>query len=82
MKPELEAELRATVASLRIKVACHELLLLALLPELADHQKQALLNRLSDMEHAEVTGSTSADQSQVETETMRWIRGMRDALQS
>jgi hypothetical protein len=82
MKPEIEAELRATVASLRIKASCHELLLLALLPELAEHQKRALLERLSDMELAEVTGSTFVDQARVETETTRWIRAMREALES
>jgi len=82
MKPELEAELRATVASLRIKVSCHELLLLALLPGLAENQKSPLRERLSDMEQAEVMASTFVDQNQAETETMGWIRAMREALDS
>lgn len=55
MKTELEAELRATVSSLRIEASCHDLLLLALLPQLAEHQKNPLREQLSDMEQAEVT---------------------------
>ena len=82
MKPELEAALRAVVASLRIKMSCHELLLLALPPELAEHQKSPLRQWLSDMEQAKVTASTFVDQNQAETETMRWIRAMREALDS
>jgi hypothetical protein len=34
MKPELEVELRTTVASLRVKTSCQELLIMALLPTL------------------------------------------------
>ena len=80
MKPELEAELRATVASLRVKASCQELHILALLPELGDHQKRALRERLADMENAEVASSTLVDQAQIESETLRWIKTMREAL--
>ena len=80
MKPELETELRATVASLRVKASCQELLILALLPELGEHQKRALRERLADMENAEVASSTLVDQEQIESETLRWIRTMREAL--
>jgi hypothetical protein len=40
MTPEIEADLRNTVASLRVKTSCQELLLLALLSLLQDHQKR------------------------------------------
>jgi hypothetical protein len=82
MKPELEAELRATVASLRIKASCHELLLLALLPELTEQQKRVLRDRLADMEHAEISASALVERAHAETETTRWIRAMREALDS
>jgi hypothetical protein len=42
MTPEIEADLRTTVASLRVKTSCQELLLLALLPVLQQHQKEAI----------------------------------------
>jgi hypothetical protein len=42
MTPEIEADLRTTVASLRVKASCLELLLLAVLPTLQHHQKEAI----------------------------------------
>ncbi len=41
MTPELEVELRTTVASLRVKTSCQELLIMALL-ELPDDQHVAV----------------------------------------
>jgi hypothetical protein len=42
MTPEREFELRTTVASLRVKTSCQELLIMALLPMLAPEQKAAI----------------------------------------
>jgi hypothetical protein len=55
--PEVEANLRTTVASLRVKTSCQELLLLALLPMLQHHQKEAIRERLDGMERGEALPS-------------------------
>jgi hypothetical protein len=78
--PEVEADLRTTVASLRVKTSCQELLLLALVPMLQHHQKEALRERLDAMERGEVLPSRLIDQGEVERETAMWIRTMRRAL--
>ena len=81
MTPEIEADLRTTVASLRVKTSCQELLLLALLPTLQQHQKEAIRERLSAMEGGEVLPSRLVDQAEVERETALWIQTMRKALE-
>jgi hypothetical protein len=80
MTPEVEADLRTTVASLRVKASCLELLFLALLPTLQHHQKEAIRERLDMMEQSEVLSSRLTDQGEVERETARWIQTMRAAL--
>jgi hypothetical protein len=80
MNPEVEAELRTTVASLRVKTSCQELLILALLPSLEPHQKSALRDRLDAMEGGEVVGSRLIETDRVETETAIWVQTMREAL--
>jgi hypothetical protein len=42
MTPELEIELRTTVASLRVKTSCQELPIMARLPTLGAAQKAAI----------------------------------------
>ena len=81
MTPEIEADLRTTVASLRVKTSCQELLLLALLPTLQQHQNEAIRERLSAMEGGEVLPSRLVDQAEVERETALWIQTMRKALE-
>jgi hypothetical protein len=80
MTPEIEADLRTTVASLRVKASCLELLFLALLPTLQHHQKEALRERLHVMEQSEVLPSRLLDRGAVERETALWIQAMREAL--
>jgi hypothetical protein len=80
MTPELEVELRTTVASLRVKTSCQELLILALLPLLEGRQKEAIRQRLDAIESGEVLASRLVDQSQVERETALWVQMMREAL--
>jgi hypothetical protein len=80
MSPEVEAELRTTVASLRVKTSCQELLILALLPSLEPHQKSALRDRLDAMEGGEVVGSRLVEADRVESETVIWVHTMREAL--
>jgi hypothetical protein len=80
MSPEVEAELRTTVASLRVKTSCQELLILALLPSLEPHQKSALRERLGAMEGGEVVGSRLIEADRVESETAIWVQTMREAL--
>jgi hypothetical protein len=60
MTPEIEADLRTTVASLRVKTSSQELLLLALMPTLQQTRKRR-----------SVSGWTSrvVDRSEVERET-------------
>jgi hypothetical protein len=81
MTPEIEADLRTTVASLRVKTSCQELLLLALLPMLQDDQKGAIRARLDAMEGGEVLPSRLVDWREVERETAIWIKTMREALE-
>ena len=81
MTPEVEADLRTTVASLRVKASCQELLLLALLPLLQHHQKDAIRERLDAMEGGEVLPSRLVEQGEVERETALWIQTMREALE-
>jgi hypothetical protein len=81
MTPEIEADLRTTVASLRVKTSCQELLLLALLPMLQQNQKEAIRERLDAMEGSEVLPSRLVDRSEVERETAMWIQTMREALE-
>jgi hypothetical protein len=81
MTPEIEADLRTTVASLRVKTSCLELLLLAVLPTLEHHQKEAIRERLDAMEDGEVLPSRLVDRSEVERETALWIQTMREALE-
>jgi len=81
MTPEIEADLRTAVASLRVKTSCQELLLLGLLPLLPDDQKEAIRERLDAMEGGEVLPSRLVDQSEVERETALWIQTMREALE-
>jgi hypothetical protein len=66
MTPEVEADLRTTVASLRVKASCIELLFLALLPTLQHHQKEAIRECLDMMEQSEVPSSRLTDQGEVE----------------
>ena len=73
MTPEVEADFRITVAGLRVKPSCQELLLLALLPLFPDDQKEAIRVRLNAMEGAEVLPSRLVDQAEVERETALWI---------
>ena len=80
MSPEIEAELRTTVASLRVKTSCQELLILALLPLLEPHQKSALRDRLDAMESGELVGSRLIEAERVESETAIWVQTMREAL--
>jgi hypothetical protein len=80
MKPELEAELRTTVASLRVRTACQDLLILALLPTLPNGQKEAIRERLDLMEVSEVVPSRLVDQDRVESETPLWIQSICKAL--
>jgi hypothetical protein len=49
MTPDFEAELRTTVANPRVRTACQELLIMALLPTLPHHQKEAIRERLDLM---------------------------------
>jgi hypothetical protein len=79
--PEIEADLRTTVASLSVKISCQELLLLALLPMLQQHQKDAILDHLDAPERGEVLPSRLVDQGDVERETRLWIETMRYSLQ-
>jgi hypothetical protein len=81
MTPEIEADLRTTVASLRVKTSCEELLLLALLPMLQQHQKEAIRERLDAMEESDVLPSRLVDRIDVERETAMWIQTMREALE-
>jgi hypothetical protein len=81
MTPEIEADLRTTVASLRVKASCMELLLLAVLPTLEHHQKEAIRERLDATEDGEVLPSRLVDRSEVERETALWIQTMREALE-
>ncbi len=81
MNPEVEADLRTTVASLRVKSSCQELLLLALLPTLLHHQKEAIREHLDAMENGDVLPSRLVDRNVVERETAAWIRTMREALE-
>ena len=76
----MEVELRTTVASLRVKTSCQELLILALLPLLEGQQKEAIRERLGAMESGEVLASRLVDQSQVERETALWVQMTREAL--
>jgi hypothetical protein len=80
MTPELEAELRTTVASLRVKTSCLELLIMTLLPTLAPEQKAAIRGCLEAMEEGEVVPSRLVDHGQVKADTARWIEMMRRAL--
>jgi hypothetical protein len=80
MTPEVEAYLRATVASLRVKTSCQELLLLALLPMLQHHQKEAIRERLDAMEQGGVLPSRLIDHGEVEREIAIWISTMRQSL--
>jgi hypothetical protein len=80
MTPELEVELRTTVASLRVKTSCQELLIMALLPMLGLEQKAAIRGSLDAMAEGEVVPSRLVDPRQVEAETARWIEMMREAL--
>jgi hypothetical protein len=80
MTPEIEADLRTTVASLRVKSSCLELLVLAVLPTLQHHQKEAIRERLDMMEQSEVLPSRLIDRGAVERETALWIQAMREAL--
>jgi hypothetical protein len=80
MSPEVEAELRTTVASLRVKTSCQEILILALLPSLEPHQKSALRDRLDAMEGGEVVASRLIEADRVESETAIWVQTMREAL--
>ena len=80
MTPELEVELRTTVASLRVKTSCQELLIMALLPTLGVEQKAAIRGCLDAMEEGEVVPSRLVDPGQVETDTARWIEMMRAGL--
>jgi hypothetical protein len=80
--PEIEADLRTTVASLSVKISCQELLLLALLPMLQQHQKDAILDHLDALERGEVLPSRLVDQGDVEREMRLWIETMRYSLQS
>ena len=80
MTPEIEADLRTTVASLRVKASCLELLVLALLPTLQHQQKEAIRERLDMMEQSEVLPSRLTDRGAVERETALWIQAMREAL--
>jgi hypothetical protein len=81
MTPELEAELRTTVANLRVRTACQELLIMALLPTLPQHQKEAIRERLDLMEASEVVPSRLINRGEVERETALWIQSMREALE-
>jgi hypothetical protein len=80
MSPEVEAELRTTVASLRVKTSCQELLILALLPSLEPDQKSALRDRLDAMEEGGVVGSRLVEADRVQTETAIWVQTRREAL--
>jgi hypothetical protein len=80
MTPELEVELRTTVASLRVKTSCQELLIMALLPTLGVEQKAAIRGCLDAMEEGEVVPSRLVDPAQVEADTARWIEMMRAGL--
>ena len=81
MTPELEAELRTTVANLRVRTACQELLIMALLPTLPQHQKEAIRERLDLMEASEVVPSRLINRGEVEREMALWIQSMREALE-
>ena len=78
--PKIEADLRTTVASLRVKTLCQELLLLAFLPMLQNEQKEAIRERLNAMDGGEVLTSRLVDQGEVERETALWIQTMHEAL--
>jgi hypothetical protein len=72
MTPELEVELRTTVASLRVKTSCRELLIMALLPILGAAQKAAIHGCLDAMGDGEVVPSRLVDPGRVESETAQW----------
>jgi hypothetical protein len=65
MAPELEAELRSTVASLLVRTAYPELLNLALLPTLPHYQQEAMRERLDHMEASEEAPSRLVDEGKV-----------------
>jgi hypothetical protein len=76
MTPEFEVELRTTVASLRVKTSCQELLIMALLPMLGA-AKAAIRGCPDAMGDGEVVHSRLVDPGRVESETARWIEMMR-----
>jgi hypothetical protein len=80
MTPELEIELRTTVASLRVKTSCQELPIMARLPTLGAAQKAAIHGCLDAMGDGKVVPSRLVDPGRVESETAQWIEMMRRAL--
>jgi hypothetical protein len=75
MTPELEIELRTTVASLPVKTFCQELLIMAFLPMLRLAKQAAIHGCLAAMEEGEVLPSRLVDPGQVESENGAVDRG-------